>query len=181
MRFDKVHITLQVQLHEAGMQRYLPCTPSVIGQAIAEAAERYARDNRTGYYPALDFLKEQGLIDSDLAESAEQVSWLTSKLARETIQEKLRPVFSSVQFTSVQCPAFSMPHVRPGKTDSLSRLAAHYTPDTVKLELLLTMIRRDSDARDARAEPYARKMMFRWLDAAFANVTVTASKSVDGD
>ena len=74
--------------------------------------------------------------------------------------------------------AFSLPRVRPNQADAIERLAQHYTPDSVKIELVLTMIRRDSEGEDGRAEPYARKMMFRWLEAEFESIEVTNSKSL---
>ena len=101
-----------------------------------------------------------------------------SKLARETIQSKLRPIFSSVQIQSVQTLAFSLPKIRPNKADAVERLAEHYTPDTVKLELVLTMMRRDSEVVDGRAEPYARKMIFRWLESEFEFVNIASSKAL---
>ena len=161
------------------MQQHLPCTPAVIGEALAAAAIRFAKENNTGYFPAIEFFKQQEQVDKDLIESVEQVSWLAAKLARQTIQSRLRPIFSSVQFQSIQCTAFAMPHVRPGVhkglADCAQALAEHYTPDTLKIELLLTMMRRDSERHDDRAEPYARKMMFRWLESSFKQVKVTNS------
>ena len=118
-------------------------------------------------------------VNQDYIQSlAEQVAWLVSKLARETVQSKLRPIFSSVQFQSIQTLAFSLPKVRPNKKDTIEQLSNHYTPDTVKLELLLTMMRRDSEADDNRAEPYARKMMFRWLESEFELINITGSKAL---
>ena len=178
MRFDKVLVTIDVQLKPDVLQQYLPCSVNVIGKALADIAEQYQQENRTGYYPAIDFFKSLDGVDPDLITSAEQVAWLVSKLARETIQSKLRPIFSSVSFQSIQTLAFSMPKVRPNQKDALEQLARHYTPDSVKIELVLTMIRRDSDADDGRAEPYARKMMFRWLESAFASIEVTNSKAL---
>jgi hypothetical protein len=71
-----------------------------------------------------------------------------------------------------------MPRVRPNQKDAIEQLAQHYTPDSVKIELVLTMIRRDRDADDGRAEPYARKMMFRWLESEFESIKVTNSKAL---
>ncbi|NOQ88559.1 MAG: hypothetical protein GQ550_06505 [Gammaproteobacteria bacterium] len=71
-----------------------------------------------------------------------------------------------------------MPKVRPNKKDALEQLAKHYTPDSVKVELVLTMMRRDSEAEDDRAEPYARKMMFRWLESEFETIEVKSSKAL---
>lgn len=175
MRFDKVLIIIDVQLKAQQLKKYLPCSADIIGKTLAVIADDYARDSKTGYYPAIDFFKTQSSVDPDLITSAEQLAWLVSKLARETIQEKLRPIFSSVQFQSVQTLAFSMPKIRPNNKDAIERLAEHYTPDTVKIELVLTMMRRDSEANDNRAEPYARKMIFRWLNSEFESVKVTSS------
>ena len=178
MRFDKVLVILNVQLQAEALQQYLPCSASIIGQTLASIADEYEKENRTGYYPAMDFFKTLDSVDPDLITSAEQVSWLVSKLARETIQSKLRPIFSSVQFQSIQTLAFSVHKVRPNKPDVMEELAKHYTPDSVKIELVLTMMRRDSEAEDNRAEPYARKMMFRWLEAEFETVEISSSKAL---
>ena len=178
MRFDKVLVTIDVQLKPDVLQQYLPCSASVIGKALATIADQYQQENKTGYYPAIDFFKSLDGVDPDLITSAEQVAWLVSKLARETIQSKLRPIFSAVSFQSIQTLAFSMPKVRPNQKDAIEQLAEHYTPDSVKIELVLTMMRRDSDTDDDRAEPYARKMMFRWLESAFESIEVTSSKAM---
>ena len=178
MRFDKVLVIIDVQLKAEDLQRYLPCSADIIGKTLADIADQYAKENKTGYYPAIDFFKTRDNVDPDLITSAEQVAWLVSKLARETIQLKLRPIFSSVQFQSIQTMAFSLPKIRPNQSDALECLAKHYTPDAVKVELVVTMMRRDSEAQDGRAEPYARKMMFRWLESEFATIEVSNSKGL---
>ena len=178
MRFDKVLVIVDVQLKAEDLQQYLPCSANVIGQTLAQIASEYEKQNKAGYYPAIDFFKTQENVDPDLITSAEQVAWLVSKLARETIQSKLRPIFSSVQFRSIQTLAFALPNIRPNKADAIEQLAKHYTPDSVKVELILTMMRRDSEAEDGRAEPYARKMMFRWLESEFENIEVKNSKAL---
>jgi hypothetical protein len=178
MRFDKVLVIIDVQLKPDSLQQYLPCSANIIGKTLASIADEYTAKNKTGYYPAIDFFKTLDTVDPDLITSAEQVSWLVSKLARETIQLKLRPIFSSVQFQSIQTLAFSLPKVRPNNADAIELLAEHYTPDTVKIELVLTMMRRDSETEDNRAEPYARKMMFRWLESEFEFVNIASSKAL---
>jgi hypothetical protein len=178
MRFDKVLVSVEAQLKPEQLREYLPCSADIIGQTLASIAVDYEKKHATGYYPAIEFFKTLDDVDPDLIASAEQVAWLVSKLARETMQSKLRPIFSSVHFQSIQTMAFSLPKIRPNKVDTIERLAEHYTPDTVKIELVLTMMRRDSEADDGRAEPYARKMMFRWLEAEFEKVIVTNSKHI---
>ncbi len=179
MRFDKVLITIDVQLKAESLQQYLPCSASIIGRTLAKIADEYVKTNKTGYYPAIEFFKTLDHVDPDLIISAEQVAWLVSKLARETIESKLRPIFSSIKFQSIQTLAFSLPNIRPKQSDAIELLAGHYTPDKVKIELILTMMRRDSEVEDDRAEPYARKMMFRWLQPEFENIEVTSSKALN--
>jgi len=178
MRFDKVLVSIEVRLKPDQLRQYMPCSADIIGQTLASIADEYEKKNKTGYYPAIEFFKTVDGVDPDLIASAEQVAWLVSKLARETIQSKLRPIFSSVHFQSIQTTAFSLPKVRPNQADAVDRLAEHYTPDSVKIELVLTMMRRDSEAEDGRAEPYARKMMFRWLESEFESIEVTNSKAM---
>jgi hypothetical protein len=176
MRFDKVLVTIDVQLKPEALRQYLPRSVGVIGLTLSAIAIDYVHQYKTGYFPAIDFFKTVDTVDPDLIVSAEQVAWLVSKLARETIQSTLLPIFSSVRFRSIQTHAFSLPKIRPGKSDTKKLLAEFYTPDSVKVELVLTMMRRDSDAEDGRAEPYARKMMFRWLEAEFESIEITSSK-----
>jgi hypothetical protein len=178
MRFEKVLVTLEVQLKADVLKNYLPRSADIIGQTLANVAVEYEEKNKTAYYPAIEFFKTKGDVDPNLIDSAEQVAWLVSKLARETIQKKLRPIFSSVHFQSIQTLAFMLPKIRPNQADAIEHLARHYTPDKVKIELVLTMMRRDSEADDGRAEPYARKMMFRWLESEFESVEVTSSKII---
>lgn len=178
MRFEKVLVIVDVQLKPSMLQQHLPCSAQVIGNTLAEFADEYVRKHNTGYYPAIEFFKTIDDIDPDLISSAEQVAWLVAKLARQTIQSRLRPIFSSVHFRSIQTLAFSLPRVRPLKKDSVEKLSRHYTPDTVKIELELTMMRRDSESEDGRAEPYARKMMFRWLESEFESVEIAESKAL---
>ena len=68
-----------------------------------------------------------------------------------------------------------MPPVRPNHANALERLTKHYTADTIKFELLVTLLRKDNDQRGDAAEAYARKMIFRWLKGVFENVEVRAS------
>lgn len=178
MRFDKVLVTIDVQLKAEDLKQYLPRSVDIIGQTLASIAVDYERANKTGYYPAIEFFKTLDSVDPNLIDSAEQVAWLVSKLAREITQKKLRPIFSSVNFQSIQTIAFTLPRMRPNQADAIERLARHYTPDTVKIELVLTMMRRDSESEDGRAEPYARKMMFRWLESEFETIEITSSKAI---
>ena len=94
------------------------------------------------------------------------------------MQSRLRPVFSSVKFISVQTEVFTLPAVRPNTPSALEQLAKHCVPDTVRLVLQVSILRKDNDARGDAAEAYARKMIFRWLKGAFEHIEITASAPV---
>jgi hypothetical protein len=178
MRFDKVLLTITVRLKPEELWGSLPRSADIVGRMLADVADEYERRNRTGYYPAIEFFRTCEEVDPGLITSVEQASWRVAKLAREKIQSKLRPIFSSLRFQSIQNTAFSLPRVRPKQENALSELARHYTPDTVKVELVLSLMRRESEADDNRAEAYARKMIYRWLQSEFADVEVTNSKAL---
>lgn len=178
MRFDKVLVIINVQLKPQILQQSLPRSATVIAKMLAQYADEDARHSGSGFYPAIDHLKTLDTVPLDIIESLEQLSWLVAKQARETIQARLRPIFSSVHFRSIQNLAFTLPRVRPHREGGLRSLAEHYSPDTVKVELELSMMRRESEVDDDRAEPYVRKMMYRWLESAFESIEITESRAL---
>jgi hypothetical protein len=175
---DRALVGLLLKVPEETLLRHLACSPSRLGWELAKEIDSYVREQSLGYYPALEYFRKVDAIDKDLLDSADQVSWLMSKLARVEVQVKLRPIFSKVQFQSVQTLAFTMPPVRPNQAKALDKLAAFYTPTTVKLELVLSMIRKDSDTAERKVETYARKMVYRWLRESFESVEVTSSAEI---
>lgn len=178
MHFDRVLVGVLVKVSRHTTEQHLPSSPERVGEELAQAIDAYVRANATGYYPALEYFRKVDGVDPDLIDTAEQMAWLISKLVREEIQKKLRPIFSSVQFQSIQTHAFSLPSIRPNQRDAVTLLARHYSPDTIKLELMLTLMRKDADTKDLKAEVYARKMIYRWLRDSFESVEVTASSAL---
>ena len=178
MYIDRAFVGLLLKVSEESLLRHLACSPSRVGWELARAIDAYVREQALGYYPALEHFRNVAVIDKDLLDSADQVSWLMSKLAREEVQIKLRPIFSKVHFQSIQTLAFTMPPVRPNQNNALEKLAEFYTPNTVKLELVLSMIRKDSDTAERKVETYARKMVYRWLRDSFETVEVTSSAEI---
>ncbi len=178
MYIDRARVGVLITVSEDDLSQHLPCSPQRVGVELAQAIDAYAHKQALGYYPALEYFRNVDVLDKDLLDSAEQIAWLVSKLVREEVQKKLRPIFSTVQFETVQTQAFSMPPVRPNQKDALEKLTQFYTPNTIKLELILSMLRKDTDLAERKAEVYARKMIFRWLRDSFEHVEVTSSAEV---
>lgn len=176
LNLAKVAVSVMVQIPEQVFERHVPSSPRVVGQALAEAVMACERAQGLGYYPALDFFQEQGGVEPELLNAAENIAWLGTSLVREEVAIRLRSVFSSVTFQSVYCPAFTMPTVRPGQPDAVNRLARHFTPDRVKLDLRLTSFRKQ--ANEEGFDRLAEHMLYRWLKDSFEEIRVTSVRSL---
>lgn len=177
MRVDHVSLILRLTVPETILQRHLPASASKLGEQLASAIDKYSRDHKLGYYPAIEFFRQIAEVDQGLIDTVDQMAWIVSKWTREEVQSRLRPIFSSVKFVSIQTEAFTLPSIRPNQPSAFDRLVKHYTPDTIKLELLVSLLRKNDDLRGEAVEGYARKMIYRWLKTAFETVELTASVS----
>lgn len=172
----RVALTLVAGIPPEVYERHLPSSPRLVGGLLAEAAARYEREHALGYYPALDFLQEQGALDPELLNAAESIAWLGSSLVREEVRQRLRGVFATVKIRSIQCQAFLMPTVRPQGPAALERLAEHFTPDRIKLELQVTLFRKEDEAQGM--ERMARNMAHHWLKDSFDFLEITSATLV---
>ena len=175
MHIEKIQITLNLGLPEAIMQKHLSCSPSQVGEQLAGAVHDCVEREQMGYYPALDYFKGHADFDETIITHAEQLSWRVCKLMRQEVQGRLGPIFSSLKFKAVHSTAFTLPAVRPKQANALEGLAQHYTPDMVKMELLVSMILRDNDRREDNSQAYVRKMIFRWLGELFDRIEILST------
>jgi hypothetical protein len=173
----KVFISLRVEMLPDVWEGHMAASPVVVGENLAELVDSYTREHRLGYYPALEFFRDQGLIDKDLLEAADGIAWLMAKMAREEIRKRLRAAFSSVSFETVQTIAFTMPPVRPGQANALHDLTRHFTPNALKIDLIVNLIRRNSETEGLAR--FARQALTRWIEDSFARVEVSESHLVN--
>ena len=179
MRVDHIALTLRLTLAEKDIWQHLPAAAGQVGSELAGFVDRYCREHQLGYYPAIEYFRQVAEADQELIDHLEQLAWEVSRKVREQLQSRLRPVFSSVKFRSVQTEAFALPPVRPSQPSALEQLVSHYTPNSVRVELLASLLRKDDDQRGDAMEGYARKMVHRWLSDIFDDVEVTASAVLD--
>lgn len=169
----KVAATIKVKLPQAAIEKHLPDSPYIVGEELAKQVNEYVHNNHLGYYPALEFFQHQVQgVDGDLLETAENIAWLVANLVREEVRVRLKPVFSNVNFESIQSKAFTMPSIRIGQSNALHELTRHYTPDQVQINLILTLIQKNAD-EDAALQ-LTEKMIYRWLKECFASIKVTS-------
>lgn len=172
----KVFISLRVEMLPEVWEDHMAASPVVVGENLADFVDHYAREHSLGYYPALEFFRDQGLIDRDLLDAADGIAWLMARMAREEIRKRLRAAFSSVSFETVQTIAFTMPSVRPGQPNALHDLTRHFTPTALKIDLIVNLIRRNPETEGL--ESFARQVLRRWIKDSFARVEVTGSHLV---
>lgn len=172
----RVALTLVVGIPAEVFERHLPSSPQRVGRLLAEAVSAHEQEQGLGYYPALDYFQEQGALDPELLNAAENIAWLGSSLVREEVRQRLRGVFANVKIQSIQCQAFTMPTVRPHGPAALDRLTEHFTPDRIKLELLLTLFRKEQAPEGM--ERMARNMVHHWLKDTFEFLEITSATLV---
>lgn len=166
----KIHITLLVKVPEEILSRHLASSASVVGEELTQQITQAIKSQHLGYFPALDFFQNQGSVDAELIDAAETIGWFAAKYAREEVQRKLRPFFSSLQFQSVQTTAFTMPPVRPNQLNAWHELVEHYTPNSIKLDIMATLLKKQDQPQGVAN--WAKQLFRRNLESVFPEVTV---------
>lgn len=150
--------------------------PALIGSELADLVDAYTSRERLGYYPALGYFREYGDLPGELLDAAWNLAWLSKELVQEEVRVRLGAVFSQVRFDALHSVAFTLPRVLPRHPNARVRLARHYTPDRVRVGLILSALR--SQRSTEGMEDYARQMLSRWLKDHFTAMEVTSSQVV---
>lgn len=151
-----------------------------IGPKLAQQVDILVRKEKLGYYPALDYFKDQVGIDPNLYNAAEHVASLVCDLVRYEIKKQFSEPFSSLEFENVQSVSFSMPRVRPNDGRALESLAEHYSPNVVRLVINTSSIERATTSRE-NYEKLAAHKAFRWLEGRFDSVEITDARVLPDD
>jgi hypothetical protein len=170
----KVELSVKVAVPVALLQKHLPAPIDKLGAQLAEETHKVVMRDSLGYYPALDYFKESGAIPGYLLDAVDEVATLATALATDQINEMLVPVFSNVTVNSVQCLAFALPTVRPGKPNAREELASHYTPNVLKLELIVSVLQKHEP--EESFERYADNTVFRLLGEVFESVEISSAR-----
>ena len=171
LHVSKIHITLLVTISCETLERHLPSSADVVGEALTEQVLAAVKQTSLGYFPALEYFEQQGKIDKDLMDAAETIGWFAARMVREEVQRKMRAFFSTISFQSVQCVAFNMPAVRPSQPNAYHALVEHYTPNTVKLDLVATVLKKQENPQGLAN--WAKQLFKRNLANSFDKFAVT--------
>jgi len=173
-----VALTIQVVLAPEQLGALSNAAERSIGRTLAERVDAIVRAQRLGYYPALDYFEDHPDMDPALIGTVKALAAQIRKRVKREVQKHLWPVFSSVQIERATTLAFTLPRVTPAQADALARLAQHYFPNTVRLELVLTTL--DKQHRLDEAEKFSSSKVVRNLRDAFESVSVTATRRLTG-
>ena len=169
-----VALTLQVVMAAERLSALLNEAEKNIGRSLAERVDTIVRNEKYGYYPALDFFEGHVGMDPQLLVQVKTLAAQIRKRVKRDVQTHLWPVFSSVHIERATTLAFTLPRMTPAQPDALARLAQHYFPNAVRLELVLTTL--DKQHRLDEAEKFSSDKVVRNLRDAFESVSVTATR-----
>jgi len=172
----KIHISLRIKIPHEILEKHLAASVEVVGEALTQNVVDLVNKKNIGYFPALEFFKEQGGLDDDLMDAAETIGWFSSKIAREEVQRKMKPFFSTISFKSIQTLAFVMPNVRPNQINAYQALVDHYTPDVVKLDVIATLLKKN---QLEGIENWAKQLFKRNLTEVFDSFEVTGVSVIE--
>lgn len=187
MRMDKpgtlglvpVALTIQVVMAPERLEAQLNTAERSLGRTLAERVDAIVRSEKLGYYPALDFFEDHPDMDPELIGMVKALAAQIRKRVKREVQTHLWPVFSSVQIERATTLAFALPRIKPAQPDALAKLALHYFPNAVRLELVLTTL--DKQHRLEEAEKFSTSKVVRNLRDAFESVSVTATRRLTGN
>lgn len=152
------------------LERNLASSAEVVGEALTEQVVAGVKKHNLSYFPALDFLEKQGDIEDDLLDVTETIAWFACKLVREEVNRKLRGFFSTLSFQSVKCTSYAMPGVRANQLNAWHELVEHYTPNTVKLDIIASVLKKEEHPKGL--ENWSKQLFRRNLENSFDHFEV---------
>ena len=165
----KTSMTLSVTLPDKILHDHTGYVPSRMGQQLAEQACAYVKANRTGYFPPLAFIAEHDGIEADLYALAQQMSQFAAHYLKRDIHRRLVDIFSNLKVTKIQPLALTMPGIRPNESEAMAKLAKHFSPARLRVELQLSTIEKVGKEGGVGL---ARQKVLRWLHPHYAEVGV---------
>ena len=178
MKVSNVALSVVVTVKLEDLDSHSAASSEVVGKALADQVADYEKKRRLGYYPPLEYFQQstEG-IEPDLLDAAENLAWLATKLVREEVRKRLRPIFASLRIDAMQNLLYTMPKVRPGMPSAKKKLAEHFTPNKVRLEFTALIMNRDGLEKDLKR--YSSHLVHRWLDEHFEHIDVTSCRQTD--
>ncbi|MCW9089041.1 MAG: hypothetical protein OQK54_05890 [Gammaproteobacteria bacterium] len=170
-----VAASLTVTVPETVVEQNVGYLPWVLGENLAGQVDAWVMEQGLGYYPALDFFRDQPeAVDPALLLLIDEIAIFCAGYARDELRRRLSRAFSNVRIEQAQCTAYTLPRMRPARSGAPAGLAQHYSPGTVKMQLLLSSIQKEG-AVDGLEELTLNKLM-RWGRKPFEAFQINGSQ-----
>lgn len=168
-----IAISLRIRVLHQKIEQHLPTSPVIVGKELAEQISQFSHENKLGYYPALEYFKDKD-VEMDLLDAAENISIIVCDFIKEELQKYLSDDFTNIHFESLQNIAFTFPTIRFGSSNELHNLASHYSPNHVKVNIIVTV---ENEAIDSRSiEKSTRIKILHRLKGRFADLKINSIK-----
>jgi hypothetical protein len=166
--------SLTVSVPEELVERETGYLPWVLGENLAGQVDTYVMEEHLGYYPALDFFRDHPqAVDPALLRHLDAVADFCTDFARRELQQRLVRLFSTMQIEQLQCIAYTLPRMRPHRSNGPMELAQHYSPNMLKIELLLSSIQKGHFEGEERM---ALQKVSRFARAPFAHFQLNGAQ-----
>lgn len=151
--FVSVAVGVVVQVDDELVEQNIGYLPWVLGENLAGQIDAFVSETGLGYYPALDYFRlKPDVVDPALIALTDQVAAFCGEYSRRELRRRLSAEFAAVKLQRLQCMAYTMPRVRPSRGNAPGDLAGHYSPNTMKLDLVLqAALNGDVAASESRA------------------------------
>jgi hypothetical protein len=170
----KVELSVKVVVAVSLLQKHLPAPIDKLGEQLAGEIQKRVDDSGLGYYPALDYFREREDFPAYLLDAVDEVSSLATEIAAHKINDVLVPIFSNVKINNVHCLAYALPAIRPSMAAAGTALAQHYTPNTLKFEMVVSVLQKKPPQEGF--EKYAGNTVYRWLSEVFEAVDIVSAR-----
>jgi len=174
----QVALSVQVVIAPERLGALLTEPDRTLGRRLAERVDAIVRAERLGYYPALEFFEGHSGLEAGSIDALKTLAAQIRKRVKRDVQAQLWPVFSSVQIERATSLAFTLLRLSPTQAEALEKLAQHYFPNAVRLDLILGTL--DKQHRLEVAEKFSANKVVRNLREVFEFVTVTATRRLNG-
>ena len=173
----RIALTLHIVVKPSYLKQHLGAIAANLGTDLAKAVDTVARENRLGYFPALDYFADRSDLDPKLLAMATDLAKTVRDHVRREVQHHLVPFFSQVVVKRITSPAFSLPRVNPQQADALEALARHYFPNSVRFDLVVSSVERGSKLENLE-KAVTRRALWNLRDH-FEHVEVTDARVLE--
>ena len=98
MKVTNVAISVLITVKTEDLDSQSGVASSVVAKALAKQVADYEKEQHLGYYPALEYFQQSSeAVDTGLLDAADNMAWLSTRLVREEVRKRLRPIFSSLR------------------------------------------------------------------------------------